>query len=312
MAIDITINLVNLQTTSQGIDGVLLTWTNDTDGCLTYAGQDVVQVWRAATNDRSQASKLAEVEGNSYTDTGFTVRQTFYYWVRAKNTSGELGPWEPSGSTSGVAGTPTTQDADGVRGDLNVEDGADVTGNNTSNDVNVGGNRAVAESGADQTGNNTAANISGQGNLATLNDADTDDIVANAITENANVSGISFSNITSQTTVASITLSPSEAADGIILVTMLWSMNFKSSIANDKQGFAFYWIENNGINVSGTFGRTMSKIAGDDSRMTDPVAISISLSAGSNNIDLIVDLNTNELNNLLVDTGQLSGYIVKR
>ena len=112
MPIDVTINLVNLQTTSQGIDGVLLTWTNDTDGCLTYVGQSVAQIWRATVNDRTQAIKLAEVEGNSYIDTGFDARRTFYYWVRAKNTSGELGPWEPSDVNNGVTGIPTSSNSE--------------------------------------------------------------------------------------------------------------------------------------------------------------------------------------------------------
>ena len=137
MAVNTTLALSSLTTTSESIDGVLLIWANDTDGCLTYTGQNVAEIWRAATNDRSQASKLAEIEGNSYTDTGFATRQTFYYWVRAKNASGELGPWEPSGATNGTAGTPTTQDPGGVRSDLNVEDGASDGANFNTNLLNI-------------------------------------------------------------------------------------------------------------------------------------------------------------------------------
>ena len=137
MAIDPTLTLSGLETTTEGIDGVLLKWTNDGDGCLTYAARNTVEVHRATTNDRSQATNINETEGNTYIDQGFSTRQTFYYWVRAKNESGQVGPWEPSGSTNGVAGTPTTQDPDGVRNDLNVEDGATDGANFNTNLLNI-------------------------------------------------------------------------------------------------------------------------------------------------------------------------------
>ena len=55
-----------------------------------------------------------------------------------------------------------------ISGSGKPESNADVTGNNTANDVQTGGGRAVAESGADKTGNNVAQAIANQGAFATL------------------------------------------------------------------------------------------------------------------------------------------------
>jgi len=76
-----------------------------------------------------------------------------------------------------VAGSITIQNPDGVRGDINVADGADVTADNETFSQNsdidaLQTTNGPAAANADVTGDNTAASISGQGDLATTNEVD--------------------------------------------------------------------------------------------------------------------------------------------
>ncbi|MFC1461170.1 LamG-like jellyroll fold domain-containing protein [Verrucomicrobiota bacterium] len=59
---------------------VLITW-NWASGATSY------EVWRNTTNDTSSASKLADATETSCDDTSASIGQTYYYWVKAKNSS---------------------------------------------------------------------------------------------------------------------------------------------------------------------------------------------------------------------------------
>ncbi|CAH1672132.1 phage tail protein [Chelatococcus asaccharovorans] len=75
-------------------------------GCLNYLALKSVEVWSSATNNRGSATKAGE--GVSiFAHTGLTGTATRYYWVRAVDTSGNLGDFFPASATAGIAGTPT-------------------------------------------------------------------------------------------------------------------------------------------------------------------------------------------------------------
>lgn len=85
-----------------GFKQIWLDWVNPTDKDLA-----AVEVWRADTNDRATAVKIAEVKTDFYSDSlGNGI--TKYYWVRAKDLSGNLSSWSPAGATPGVYATTLT------------------------------------------------------------------------------------------------------------------------------------------------------------------------------------------------------------
>ena len=63
-----------------------------------------VEVWRANTDSVAFASKIADVKGASYLDTVGAAGLTYYYWVRAVNTSGVGAGYFPT-TMEGVSGT---------------------------------------------------------------------------------------------------------------------------------------------------------------------------------------------------------------
>lgn len=100
---DITVS--NLAT-APGIGVNRLSWTvNDPHAKgVAYLRLDVVEVFRASSNNRALASKVAEGKTNAI-DVGLAGGQTYFYWVRARNQSGLYGDWSPSSATGGVSGT---------------------------------------------------------------------------------------------------------------------------------------------------------------------------------------------------------------
>jgi hypothetical protein len=78
-------------------DGVHLAWTAS-------AGASAYEVWRATTNSSSSATKVSttDVTTTSFIDTTATAGQTYYYFVKAKNTAGTSGF---SASASGYRAT---------------------------------------------------------------------------------------------------------------------------------------------------------------------------------------------------------------
>jgi hypothetical protein len=70
---------------------------------------DGVEVWMATTNDRTGATKVAEVKSTSYTH-GLAPATTRYFWERNRKAgpAGDLySTWEPVSSTGGVSATST-------------------------------------------------------------------------------------------------------------------------------------------------------------------------------------------------------------
>jgi hypothetical protein len=70
---------------TQAIQAVLLRWTHNTDIDL-----DSYNIYRFTSNDSSSATLVANFKGNVYMDNGLTANTTYYYWLKAVDTSGNL------------------------------------------------------------------------------------------------------------------------------------------------------------------------------------------------------------------------------
>ena len=100
--VDSSINPPTSATALAGFKQVWIDWTNPADKDLA-----VIEIWRADTNDRAGAAKIAEVKTDFYADVlGNSVIK--YYWARAKDLSGNFSTWEPVGATSGISATTLT------------------------------------------------------------------------------------------------------------------------------------------------------------------------------------------------------------
>ncbi len=84
------------------LTSILLTWVNPLDYDVKH-----VEIWRATTNARSLAVKIANVTGITYIDAIGASNSTRYYWLRAVNTSGEVSDYTDSvvGTSSGIVAT---------------------------------------------------------------------------------------------------------------------------------------------------------------------------------------------------------------
>lgn len=90
---------------SGAFQNVLLTWS-----LANYAGHAYVEVWRNATNNIATAARLDTTtvsSGAVYAD-NVGSGQSFYYWVRAVNQNGDVGPYNSSSGTLGQTGTDTS------------------------------------------------------------------------------------------------------------------------------------------------------------------------------------------------------------
>lgn len=81
------------------LNAIMLSWTNPANYDLSH-----VELWRSATNFVTSATKIADVTGYSYLDTVNAPGLTYYYWVKAVNTSGVTSGYFPS-TAEGVEGT---------------------------------------------------------------------------------------------------------------------------------------------------------------------------------------------------------------
>jgi hypothetical protein len=64
---------------------IAIGWTNPTDIDL-----DVIEVYRSSSNDSSTATKIGEIRGILYIDSGLGSAETWYYWLKSRDTSGNL------------------------------------------------------------------------------------------------------------------------------------------------------------------------------------------------------------------------------
>lgn len=72
--------------------------------------RDYTEVWGATTNDRAQAFPLTAQKnpGVSWKHPGLQPGQTWYYWARVIDTSGNASDFYPAGATAGVKCSPTS------------------------------------------------------------------------------------------------------------------------------------------------------------------------------------------------------------
>ena len=87
-------------TVTASFQTIFLTWVNPTDKDLRH-----VEIWEAASNDRTGATKIAEVSGTTYTRTGLSPGTTKFYWIRAVDYSGNFSTFFPASATGGSSAT---------------------------------------------------------------------------------------------------------------------------------------------------------------------------------------------------------------
>jgi len=83
-----------------------LTWVNPSDTDF-----DSAEIWRSATNDSATAAKVGESPGVTYNDSNLSIGQTFYYWAKSRDWSGNtsgLDPPQYSGVTATTGSIGTT------------------------------------------------------------------------------------------------------------------------------------------------------------------------------------------------------------
>lgn len=69
---------------------------------VAYRNHAYVEVWRSLTNNLSTAARLGTTTADVYADATGTPNTTYYYWVRAVNIEGNIGPFH---AVLGAAGT---------------------------------------------------------------------------------------------------------------------------------------------------------------------------------------------------------------
>lgn len=118
-------------TVAPGVRSNTVRWTVSIGSCLPYLQLSVFELWSAASNDRSLATKVTDESGLSFVHNGLLIGVARYYWARAKDVSGQYSDFFPLSATSGVVGTPTST-------------GAGSVGSSELQDNSVGGNHIKA------------------------------------------------------------------------------------------------------------------------------------------------------------------------
>ena len=85
-----------------GYKQLILNWTNPSD-----ADFDYVELYRNIVDNRVSAQKIGNVRGTSYVDAGLAINETYYYWVRSVDRSGNKSDYTPM-----FAGTTAFIDSD--------------------------------------------------------------------------------------------------------------------------------------------------------------------------------------------------------
>ncbi|MBB3260010.1 putative phage tail protein [Paraburkholderia bannensis] len=101
--------LASLKTTTQ-VFAIQLDWTFPADGSANDT--QYVDVWYSKTNDRSTATRLSLYpypQARAMLQ-GLAAGQSFFFWARLTDTSGNIGPWYPSGAgVNGQSSSDSTQ-----------------------------------------------------------------------------------------------------------------------------------------------------------------------------------------------------------
>lgn len=74
-----------------GFKQIALSWVNPFDADLDY-----VEIWRNNTNNLSGATKIAVTRASAYNDAGLGINQTWYYWLRPLDRTGNAGNFTSS------------------------------------------------------------------------------------------------------------------------------------------------------------------------------------------------------------------------
>ena len=94
-------------TATGGMFEISLAWTLDLG-----SRRDIrhTEIWGSLTNDRATAYRLTcePWPHVAYDHVGLSPGQTWHYWCRVEDTSGNDSAWYPSGATSGVTASPST------------------------------------------------------------------------------------------------------------------------------------------------------------------------------------------------------------
>lgn len=119
-------------TATGGVGQIALGWSVTEASCLPYLRLDKVEIWEATANNRDTAVKVAEIFGAQYVRGGLGKSITRYYWVRARDASGNLGDFFPASATAGIAGTTTSN----APSPATVSDIVDNLGNINAGNIN--------------------------------------------------------------------------------------------------------------------------------------------------------------------------------
>ena len=88
-----------------GMFEITLNWTFT----ASQIDRDFIEVWGATTNNRASAYLLSSVKSPAvaWAHPGLQPGQTWYYWARVVDTSGNFSDWYPASTTGGVAAAPS-------------------------------------------------------------------------------------------------------------------------------------------------------------------------------------------------------------
>jgi predicted phage tail protein len=74
---------------------------------------EALEIWAAkTTNNRDLAVKIAETGATSHTLSGVDLSDTYYFWIRQRDTFGNHSDWYPAGQYAGVEGAASNDPAD--------------------------------------------------------------------------------------------------------------------------------------------------------------------------------------------------------
>lgn len=101
-----------------GAGQVSLTWNSPVDehtsrGGLPYLQLSAIEIWASPINNRDEPSTVRigeQPQANSFVHAGLNRGETFYYWIRPRDRSGQYGEWHPTLATDGVVGTESNSD----------------------------------------------------------------------------------------------------------------------------------------------------------------------------------------------------------
>lgn len=101
-------------TVTASFKNIWLTWTNPADNDLAS-----VEIWAHTANNRASATLLATLMDDTFVHSGLATGQTRYYWLRAKDYSGNVSTWYPVSATGGLSAT-TSQTVTADYQDLSI------------------------------------------------------------------------------------------------------------------------------------------------------------------------------------------------